>query len=126
LVFPKTNNNPLPPAQVIKTWKEIIDEVSLGKVVPWLRRLVAGFSPWRPEFDSGSVPVGLVVVLGRIFPRSTSVFPCQFHSTGAPLHGKMEKLIVFITGLHNKPQGCGGSVACPAGPFTKKIMWEEK
>jgi hypothetical protein len=22
---------------------------------------------------------------------STSVFPCQFHSTGAPLHGKMKK-----------------------------------
>jgi hypothetical protein len=22
---------------------------------------------------------------------STSVFPCQFHSTGAPLHGKMTK-----------------------------------
>jgi hypothetical protein len=25
---------------------------------------------------------------GRGFSPSTSVFPCQFHSTGAPLHGK--------------------------------------
>jgi hypothetical protein len=36
------------------------------------------------------------------------VFPCQFHSTGAPLPGIMKKkliiiFIVFITGLHNKP-----------------------
>jgi hypothetical protein len=35
---------------------------------------------------------------------STSVFACQFHSTGAPLHGKTKKkkTIIFITGLHNK------------------------
>jgi hypothetical protein len=52
----------------------------------------------------------------------TSVFPYQFHSTGAPLHGKTKKLITFITGLHNKPQGCGASVASAAGPFTKKKM----
>jgi hypothetical protein len=55
---------------------------------------------------------------------STSVFPCQFHSIGFPLRGKMkEKLIsflfIFITGLHNKPQDCGASVASAAGPFTK-------
>jgi hypothetical protein len=50
---------------------------------------------------------------------STSVFPCQFHSTGAPLHGKTKKLIIII-GLHNKPQGCGASVASAAGPFKKK------
>jgi hypothetical protein len=54
------------------------------------------------------------------FSPSTSVFPCQFHSTGAPLHEKT--LIVFITGLHNKPQGCGASVASAAGPFTKKKL----
>jgi hypothetical protein len=55
------------------------------------------------------------------FSPSISVFPCQFHSTGAPLKGKMKKkLIVFITGLHNKPQGCGASVASAAGFFTTK------
>jgi hypothetical protein len=37
---------------------------------------------------------------GTCLSSSTSVFPCQFHSTGAPLHGK--KLITFITGLHNR------------------------
>jgi hypothetical protein len=46
------------------------------------------------------------VALGQVFPPSTSVFTCQFHSTGAPLQGKKKKkLIIFITGLHNKPQG---------------------
>jgi hypothetical protein len=67
--------------------------------------------------------VGFVVdkvALGQVFSPSTSVFSCQFHSTGAPLLGKTKKLIIFITGLHNKPQGCGASVASAAGPFTTK------
>jgi hypothetical protein len=54
------------------------------------------------------------------FSPSTLVFPCKSHSTGAPLHGKTKKLI-FVTGLHNKPQGCGASVASAAGPFTTKL-----
>jgi hypothetical protein len=44
---------------------------------------------------------------GTGFSPGTSLFICQFHSTGAPLLGKMNKLIVFlfifITGLHSKP-----------------------
>jgi hypothetical protein len=60
----------------------------------------------------------------RFFPPSSSVFPCQFHSTGASLLGKGQKLIIiiftFITGLHNKPHGCSASVASAAGPFTTK------
>jgi hypothetical protein len=32
----------------------------------------------------------------------------QFHSTGAALLGKQKKrIILFATGLHNKPSGCG-------------------
>jgi hypothetical protein len=45
------------------------------------------------------------------FSASTSVFPYQFNSTDAPLLGKGQKIIIiiviFITGLHKKPQGCG-------------------
>jgi hypothetical protein len=35
-------------------------------------------------------------------------------------------LFIFITGLHNKPQGCGASVASAAGPFStkKKLCFE--
>jgi hypothetical protein len=45
---------------------------------------------------------------GTGFSPSTSVFPYQFNSTGAPLLGKMKKkllifLFIFITGLYNKP-----------------------
>jgi hypothetical protein len=58
---------------------------------------------------------------GTGFSLSTSVFPSQFHSTGAPLLGKGQKIIViFITGLHKKPQCCGASAASVAGPFTTK------
>jgi hypothetical protein len=39
---------------------------------------------------------------------------------------KRRKLIIFITGLHNKPQGCGASVASAAGPFTIKKTRNEK
>jgi hypothetical protein len=45
------------------------------------------FSPRIPGFDPGSVHVGFVVekvALGQ-------VFHCQFHSTGAPLHGNTKK-----------------------------------
>jgi hypothetical protein len=58
---------------------------------------------------------------GTGFSPSTSVFPCQFRSTGVSITRKNEKkLIIFITGLHNKLQGCGASVTSAAGPFTTK------
>jgi hypothetical protein len=94
--------------------------------VPWLRRLVVGLLPQRSGFDTGSVHVGFVVDEVALRPSqiphpSTSVFPSQFLCTGAPLLGKtkQKKLIIFITWLHNKPQGCGESVASAVGPFTR-------
>jgi hypothetical protein len=46
------------------------------------------------------------------FPLSISFHRCSI------TRKKRKKLIIFITGLHNKPQGCGASVASAAGPFT--------
>jgi hypothetical protein len=111
--------------------------------VPWLRRLVAGLSPRRPGFDPGSVHVGYVVdkvalrqipppppstsvhvgfvvdkvALAQICPRVLRFSPVNFIP---PVLHYLEKwkTIIFITGLHNKPQGCGASVASAAGPFT--------
>jgi hypothetical protein len=93
-----------------------------NQAVPWLRRLAAGLPPRRP----GSVHVGFVVdkvALGQGFPQVLRFSPFGFYSTGAPLLGKGQKIIIiviFITGLHKKPQGCGASVASTAGPFTTK------
>jgi hypothetical protein len=86
--------------------------------VPWLRQL--GFSPRRPGFDPGSVHVRFFVdkvALWQVppppkyfgFPLSISFHRCSI----------TRKFIIF-TGLHNKPQGCGASVASAAGPFTTK------
>jgi hypothetical protein len=66
---------------------------------------------------------------GTGFSLSSSVFPCQFHSTGAPLLGKGQKIIIiiiifiFIVGLHNKPHGCSASIASAVGPFTTTPLW---
>jgi hypothetical protein len=94
--------------------------------LPWFRRLVIGLTLRWPVFDAGLVCVGYVVnkvALGQVFPRVLR-FSRQFHSTGALLLGKGQKTIIIIvtiiTGLHNKPQGCGASVASAAGPFTTK------
>jgi hypothetical protein len=48
---------------------------------------------------------------GTGFSSSTSVFPCQFHSTGAPLHGKMKKKTDH---LHHK--GCTISLKSAVHP----------
>jgi hypothetical protein len=64
----------------------------------------------------------------RFFPEYFG-FPLSisFHRCSITRKNEKKKLIVFITGLHNKPQGCGASVASAAGPFTtKKNTYSEK
>jgi hypothetical protein len=58
---------------------------------------------------------------GTGFSPSTSVFPLliSFHLCSITRENE-KKLIIFITGLHNKPQSCSASVASAAGPFSKK------
>jgi hypothetical protein len=99
---------------------------SQWKAVPWLRRLAAGLPPRRPGFDPLSVHVGFVVdkvALGQVFPESFG-FPLSISFHRCSITRKTTKIIIiivtFTTGLHNKPQGCGASVASAAGPFTTK------
>jgi hypothetical protein len=61
------------------------------------------------------------VELGQVFLRvlrfsPVSFIPHVFHY----MEKQKKKLIIFITGLHIKPQGCGASVASAAAPFTTK------
>jgi hypothetical protein len=77
----------------------------------------------RPGFDPGSVHVGFEVdkvALRQVFPRVLRFCPVNF--IPPVLHyTEKRKQIIFITGLHNKPQGWGASVASAAGPFTKRM-----
>jgi hypothetical protein len=60
------------------------------------------------------------VVLGQVFPLEYFGFPVNFIPPVLHYKKKRKKLTIFITGLHNKPKGCGASVASAAGTFTKK------
>jgi hypothetical protein len=93
------------------------------RAVSWLRRLVAGLSPRRPGFDTGSVHVGFVVhnvALGQVFPRVLRFSPVNIIPLVLHYLEERKKRIIFITGFQNKPQGCGASVASAAGLFTTK------
>jgi hypothetical protein len=63
----------------------------------WTKWHCDGFSPRVPRFS----PVNFI--------------PPVLHDTN-----KRKILIIFITGLHNKPQGCSAVVASAAGPFAAK------
>jgi hypothetical protein len=57
---------------------------------------------------------------GKGFPPEYFGFSLSISFYRCSITRKNKKIIIFIviTGLHNKPQGCGASVASAAGPFT--------
>jgi hypothetical protein len=61
------------------------------------------------------------VALGQVFPPESFGFPLPISFHRCSITWKNEKTQI-ITGLHNKPQGCGASVASAAGPFTTHKM----
>jgi hypothetical protein len=57
------------------------------------------------QFDPGSIHVGFVVdkvALGQVFPRVLRFSPVNFIPPVLHYKEKRKKLIIFITGLHNK------------------------
>jgi hypothetical protein len=106
--------------------------------VPWFRRLVADLSPRWPGFDPGRVHVGFVWTKWHWdtfppppqyfgFPLSISFRRCSITRKNEQKH--LITTLIFITGLHNKPHGCGASVASAVGPFTtnkKNIIGNER
>jgi hypothetical protein len=106
-------------------WTSLLWQPDLSLAVPWLRRLVASLSPRRPGF----VNVGFVVekvALGQVFPRVIRFSPVNFIPPVLHYLEKWKKkLIIFITGLHNKSQGCGASVVSAAGPLKKTCPWQK-
>jgi hypothetical protein len=58
------------------------------------------------------------VALGQVFPRVLRFSLVNFTPPVLHYTEKRKKLIIFITGLHNKRQGCGAPLASAAGPFT--------
>ena len=98
-------------------------EIQHTTAVPSLRRLVAGLSPRSPGFDPGVSPCGICggkVALRQVFPQVLRVSPVNFIPPVLHYLEKRKKLIIFITGLHSKPEGCCATVASAAGPFTTK------
>jgi hypothetical protein len=114
-----------PVAHYMTLWKSTQNLIlkKYTKAVLWLRRLVAGLLQRKPGFDPGSVIVGFVVdkvALGQVYPGVLRFFPVSFIPPVLHYTEIRRKLIIFITGLHSKPQGCGASVASAAGPLTKE------
>jgi hypothetical protein len=90
--------------------------------VPWLRRLVADYHRGGPGSIAGQSMWDLWWTKwhwDRFFSKYFG-FPLSISFHRCSVTRKNEKLIIFITGLHNKPQGCGASVAFAAGPSTTK------
>jgi hypothetical protein len=93
--------------------EEVPKEDALVGVMPWLRRLVAGFPPCRPGFKPGSGHVefcdGQKWHWGR-FSLRTSVSTANLHSIC------FSTIIFTITrGWHNRP----GVAAVPVASQTK-------
>ena len=65
-------------------------------------------------------------ICGRHSETGTGFFPEYFgFHVSISFHRcyiteKRKKLIIFVTGLYNKPSSCGAYVASAAGPFTTK------
>jgi hypothetical protein len=84
--------------------------------MPQHRRLVAGFSPWRPEFTSMWEFWWTKWHWDRLFSESF-FFPCQYHSMAAPYSLK------YHLGPDNGSVSGRISVETQSQPIVKKNCW---
>jgi hypothetical protein len=67
------------------------------------------------------LPIQIIIIIIKLYKLETLLF--QVYNCKYTYNEK--KLMIFITGLHYKPQGCSASVASAAGPFiTKNTLTE--
>jgi hypothetical protein len=82
-----------------------------------------GYSPASHRGGPRSIPdvhVGFVedkVALGQVLPRVLRFSSVRFIPPVLHYTENRRKIIIFLTGLHNKTQGCDASIASAAGPF---------
>jgi hypothetical protein len=60
------------------------------------------------------------VALGQVFHRALQFSTVNFIPPVLHYAEKRKKLIICITGLHDKPQGCGAPVVSGAGLCTTR------
>jgi hypothetical protein len=77
-------------------YRRTLDKKVFSLSVPWLRRLVPGFSPWRPDFDCRADQVRFVVdkvALRDLFVRVRPFFPVRI--VPSLLHRRLHLLVVL-------------------------------
>jgi hypothetical protein len=79
-------------------WRQILGNQHVAEATPWFKRLVAGFPPRRPGFESGSGKWNLWWTKWRWgrFPPSASVSPANINSTKF-------SIITITRGRYNRP-----------------------
>jgi hypothetical protein len=90
-----------------KFYKVQISKSHLGRALAQavIPRPLTAEARVRSRVSSCGICVVNKVALGQFFTRALQFFPVNF--IPLVLHYKEKKLIIFLTGLHNKPQGCG-------------------
>jgi hypothetical protein len=99
----------------------VVDKVALGQVfLQVLRFSSVIIIPPMLHTHSFIYHQRCIMFLSQYFSFPLSISFHRFSITWKNKKKLIIYLIIFITGLQNKPQSCDASVASAAGPFSKK------